>query len=81
MLKYLKYEAQEKNVDITPEDWGFEWPKDIPKQTNSWDCGIFVGMIAALIAEEKQVTSRSFCQNQTPMLRRKILELLNPEIN
>lgn len=46
---------------------------NLPRQSNSWDCGIFVCVFAKCLAESKEI---NFHENEMPYFRRMILQLI-----
>ncbi|XP_043271898.1 sentrin-specific protease 1-like [Venturia canescens] len=70
LLQYLMLEASKKGQrDFNKEEWKLVIKKNIPRQLNTYDCGVFICMFARYEAEGKRV---DFDQRDMSQLRRKI---------
>lgn len=61
--------AQYHNPFIRHE-WHWEWPKNIPLQTNGYDCGIFTLMCLEYQSRNQRF---NYDENHMPDLRRRIM--------
>jgi sentrin-specific protease 1 len=50
ILKYLELEFADKEYPFDISEWTFVHKTNIPKQTNGYDCGVFVCAFAESIA-------------------------------
>ena len=65
--------AKHMNVDHWPD----YVPSCIPRQTNSYDCGIFMLMNSVCVAHDFEMTPHTFLESHMPQLRKRVaLELL-----
>lgn len=62
--KYLQAESQTKN--LTPVEWETRIERDIPRQLNGFDCGVFICMYAKFITAKKPL---SFTQHNMKVFR------------
>jgi len=53
----------------TIKEWSFITPKNIPRQKNHFDCGVFACMYAKLLAQSQKL---EFSQQDMPDIRRHI---------
>uniref|UniRef100_A0A915CSX8 Ubiquitin-like protease family profile domain-containing protein n=1 Tax=Ditylenchus dipsaci TaxID=166011 RepID=A0A915CSX8_9BILA len=54
--------------------WLCDSPKDIPKQKNGYDCGLFLCCFADRVSKEEKL---DFNQEQMPKIRKQLLSLLS----
>ena len=75
LVSYFQDEAQTNNHPFTPQEWTTCFPKNIPRQYNEVDCGVFILMYAEYVARGAQF---DFTEADMPAFRRKItLDILN----
>uniref|UniRef100_A0A914Y9X6 Ubiquitin-like protease family profile domain-containing protein n=1 Tax=Panagrolaimus superbus TaxID=310955 RepID=A0A914Y9X6_9BILA len=71
LRSYISSEMKDKkNRDISIEEWQSVCRKDIPKQKNSWDCGVFACQYALYAINNVPM---NFCQEDMPYFRQKML--------
>lgn len=69
---YLQYEhLDKKGTDYEMTEWTLEIVKDIPKQDNTNDCGVFTCTFAEFICRDAPI---NFTQKDIPALRQKMEE-------
>nr|XP_043637566.1 putative ubiquitin-like-specific protease 1B [Erigeron canadensis] len=75
LAKYIVDEvAAKKNQRIDVSDWEREFVKNIPKQENSYDCGVFIMKYADFYSRK---SDHLFGQKDMPYFRRRMaLEIL-----
>ena len=63
-----KYKANPKYKDCNPKvsEWKIVYPKDIPKQYNGYDCGVFTCKNAECLSRSDTI---NFSQKDTPTIR------------
>ncbi|XP_054288789.1 uncharacterized protein LOC129004285 [Macrosteles quadrilineatus] len=65
VMAFLQEEAKAKKVELDPVEWLIcGTPADTPRQTNKWDCGIFVCAFAEIIARKEKLTSVQICPKE-----------------
>ncbi|XP_043276025.1 sentrin-specific protease 1-like [Venturia canescens] len=70
LREYLVEEAKNKGEGLIKEDeWILATKKDIPRQSNGYDCGVFVCMYAKYEISNKKM---DFSQQEMPQLRKKM---------
>jgi len=70
LVAYLNQESRDKRgSDFNLDEWKAVNRKDIPRQTNGCDCGVFLCTFAEYIAREAAL---DFDQLDMPHFRRKI---------
>ena len=70
LLRWVRDEWKKKNADVDTESWSVEIPKDIPRQMNGCDCGVFMLKYADYIATGCPLT---FHQRDMEYFRRRIV--------
>uniref|UniRef100_A0A7S0PPK7 Ubiquitin-like protease family profile domain-containing protein n=1 Tax=Micromonas pusilla TaxID=38833 RepID=A0A7S0PPK7_MICPS len=71
LLRWVRDEwRNKKNADVDTESWSVEIPKDIPRQMNGCDCGVFMLKYADYIATGCPLT---FHQRDMEYFRRRIV--------
>ncbi|XP_043276075.1 sentrin-specific protease 1-like [Venturia canescens] len=71
LLQYLIEEARQKEGEpIMREKWHLAAKMDIPRQSNGYDCGVFVCMYARCKISERKM---EFTQNEMPIIRAKMM--------
>lgn len=71
MLNFLNYQSQRENgIALNLKEWSLEIPDNIPEQTNSFDCGVFVCQFAEFISRDSPL---NFEQKHMKYFRRKML--------
>ncbi|XP_043270475.1 sentrin-specific protease-like [Venturia canescens] len=74
LLQYLIKEAgQKEEKPIIKEEWHLATKQDIPRQTNGYDCGVFVCMYAR---NEIFGGEMDFTQNDMPQVRQRMMREL-----
>uniref|UniRef100_A0A915E6Y7 Ubiquitin-like protease family profile domain-containing protein n=1 Tax=Ditylenchus dipsaci TaxID=166011 RepID=A0A915E6Y7_9BILA len=74
---FLKEFAVERGYDeVNPSVWISHSPKDIPTQSNSFDCGAFGASLRTACLVKNQM---KFSQNDMPLVRREIEEMIRAE--
>lgn len=67
LLNYIIAEHQDKKkFPMSHDDWAVSWPKNIPKQHNGFDCGVFACTFAEFRSRGAEL---SFSQQCIPDLR------------
>ena len=63
-----KYKSNPKYKDCNPRTskWAIEYPKDIPRQRNGYDCGVFTCKNAECLSRSDSI---NFTQKDTPHIR------------
>lgn len=63
-----KYKSNPKYKDCNPRTtkWSIEYPKDIPRQRNGYDCGVFTCKNAECLSRSDSI---NFTQKDTPHIR------------
>jgi sentrin-specific protease 1 len=75
LLYYLEQESlDKKKAPFNTSSFGMEIVKDIPKQTNSSDCGVFILKYTDYVSRNESITSITFTQEQMPFFRRKMVQ-------
>ncbi|XP_043282341.1 sentrin-specific protease 1-like [Venturia canescens] len=70
LRNYLVEEAKNKGAGpIQIEEWSLVTKMNIPRQTNGYDCGVFVCLYAKHVIERKEM---NFSQQEMPQKRRQI---------
>ena len=78
LRQYLTQESYAQGLEFHPEVWHSIHQKDIPVQTNSFDCGVFVCMYALHLAEDVPF---EFTQDDMSDIRRLIaFQLLSTKL-
>lgn len=69
LFDFLCQDAKDKNREFDSNGWQFLFPKNIPRQMNGYDCGVF-----ALMYADSESTNRTFNfnQNDIPKIRKKM---------
>ncbi|KAJ2785734.1 hypothetical protein GGI15_001826 [Coemansia interrupta] len=71
LMEYLRSESQDKlGVEFDDSQWTASCDKNIPRQRNGYDCGVFAITFAEYITRGAEMT---FSQDNCPFLRRKII--------
>ncbi|KAJ2082010.1 SUMO1 sentrin specific peptidase 1 [Coemansia sp. RSA 988] len=69
LMNYLHEEFKDKQgQDFDENGWSMSCEKDIPRQRNGYDCGVFAIMFAEYVSRDAPL---SFSQENLPFLRRK----------
>eukprot|EP00951_Prasinocladus_malaysianus_P035629 scaffold368576_cov45-Prasinocladus_malaysianus.AAC.1 len=78
IARYLADEARsKKQMDLDTSDWPRWFPKDIPRQTNGYDCGVFAIKFADFASRDCDF---SFSQKDMTYFRRRLAaELMQME--
>ncbi|XP_058810240.1 sentrin-specific protease 1-like [Phymastichus coffea] len=82
-LRVLKQYLQDESIDKKKKSfeflgWNFECIKDIPKQMNGSDCGVFSCMFAEYVSANKKL---DFTQEDMPYFRKKMIyEILTVQL-
>ncbi|XP_073236946.1 sentrin-specific protease-like [Porites lutea] len=69
LRSFLKEESVKRGRTFLEEQWLDQYPQDIPKQDNAYDCGMFVCMFAEFLSRGDLPT---FKQDDMPSMRRKV---------
>ncbi|XP_043271224.1 sentrin-specific protease 1-like [Venturia canescens] len=70
LLEYMQQEAVGKNVrPIIRDEWKLKTEKDIPKQNNGNDCGVFMCTYAEYVTADREM---NFTQKDIPGVRAKM---------
>lgn len=78
MRQWLQDEAKKANKTLDLSSWTNYTPKDIPKQKNGYDCGVFMLKFADRSSRNAAYT---FSQDAMPTVRKlMVLELTNKKI-
>ncbi|XP_044539704.1 sentrin-specific protease 2-like [Gracilinanus agilis] len=81
MLQYLQEESKSKrNTELDPTEWTLDTDQswDIPQQSNTSDCGVFLCKYADYISQDKPFT---FTQNHMPHFRKRMVwEILQQQV-
>ncbi|KAJ1721355.1 hypothetical protein LPJ53_004108 [Coemansia erecta] len=71
LMEYLRSESQDKlGVEFDDSQWTMFCDKNIPRQRNGYDCGVFAITFAEYITRDAEM---AFSQSNCPLLRRKII--------
>ncbi|KAJ1806790.1 hypothetical protein LPJ75_004969 [Coemansia sp. RSA 2598] len=71
LKQYLCLESKDKlGAEFDGDGWSTVCEKDIPRQKNGYDCGVFAITFAEYLARDAQL---AFSQSNCPALRRKII--------
>ena len=79
VLRWLRDEAKDKKGDEAYSTAGWKLrgpPKDLPRQTNDDDCGVFASMFIFYLAQGVIPTTRDFAQKDIPALRLAIAAMI-----
>ncbi|KAJ2805326.1 SUMO1 sentrin specific peptidase 1 [Coemansia guatemalensis] len=69
LMNYLHEESKDKEgQDFDEDGWSLKCEKEIPRQHNGYDCGVFAIMFAEYVSRDAPL---SFSQENLPFLRRK----------
>ncbi|PIA17144.1 cysteine proteinase [Coemansia reversa NRRL 1564] len=69
LMNYLHEESKDKQGnDFNEDGWSMKCEKEIPRQHNGYDCGVFAIMFAEYLSRDAPL---SFSQDNLPFLRRK----------
>lgn len=87
LTKYVRFQFQnEMGYQLDMSDWTMEYDKNIPQQTNNYDCGVFICAYAKYIARSMPLEN-AFTENDMIDFRQKIAneiregKLLQPPVN
>uniref|UniRef100_A0A915DMI0 Ubiquitin-like protease family profile domain-containing protein n=1 Tax=Ditylenchus dipsaci TaxID=166011 RepID=A0A915DMI0_9BILA len=73
--KFLEQTEKPENTNrFNKKVWLCDSPKDIPKQKNGYDCGLFLCCFADRVSKEEKL---DFNQEQMPKIRKQLLSLLS----
>eukprot|EP01119_Soliformovum_irregulare_P018472 TRINITY_DN5677_c0_g1_i1.p1 TRINITY_DN5677_c0_g1~~TRINITY_DN5677_c0_g1_i1.p1 ORF type:complete len:536 (+),score=127.58 TRINITY_DN5677_c0_g1_i1:67-1674(+) len=80
MRDWLKNEWKDKKkVDVDLAEWTDEQVMDLPRQTNSWDCGVFICRFANAVSAGLPF---NFTEEDMPYFRQRIaLDILNKKFS
>ncbi|KAJ2234746.1 hypothetical protein H4R99_001142 [Coemansia sp. RSA 1722] len=71
LMEYLQQESKDKmGAEFDDDGWSMVCAKNIPRQKNGYDCGVFAITFAEHLARDAQLV---FSQSNCPALRRKII--------
>ncbi|KAJ1643703.1 hypothetical protein LPJ64_004554 [Coemansia asiatica] len=71
LMQYLHEESKDKvGCELDASEWSMVCAKDIPRQKNGYDCGVFAITFAEYLARDAPLV---FSQSHCPTLRRKII--------
>ncbi|XP_043288818.1 protein PXR1-like [Venturia canescens] len=74
LLAYLDAEAKEKEeISFDKSEWIVAMKKDIPRQQNGYDCGVFICQYAKYEVAKREM---NFSQKDIPQIRIKMMEEL-----
>ena len=78
LQEYVKNEEENKMPVLKSNKWRLTKAKDIPKQSNMDDCGVFICKYADYLSLNKDMT---FNQTQIPSIRKAIIwEIINKKL-
>ena len=71
LAQYLTDEYKNKRAEDRPDvlDWPRTFPKNIPRQRNGWDCGVFLSMYANCLSVEAELMEMNMDEYRLEMLR------------
>jgi len=71
LAQYVVDEFQNKRAEDRPDvlEWPRHFPKNIPRQHNGWDCGVYLSMFADYLSIEAEMGETNMDEYRLRMLR------------